>query len=62
MKRNTLNVRTYLEWVIQTADMNDKYPGAPIVLEELPRMRFFAKATLRKHAAKGTRKDIYVEA
>jgi len=66
-KPKMLNVRKHLEfeiWLIdemETAIGKGKLQLAPFYLGALREVRFFAKAILRKHAAKGTRKDVYVE-
>jgi hypothetical protein len=67
-KRKMLNVKSHLEHVIFTCDMmlerDGKYKGGlvlpPIDRDNLRELAFFAKTILRVHAAKGTRKDVYV--
>jgi hypothetical protein len=69
-KRILLNVRSHLEHEIWTIDwMLERHAKQergginlpPIDVDNLKEMRFFAKAILRLHASKKTRKDIYVE-
>lgn len=60
-KLNILNVRKQLETLIAVVDVFDKYGDCPAVRAELGRLRFLARATLRKREKTGTRKDLYVE-
>lgn len=69
-KRDPLNVRAQLEHVVSTCEdmlgRDGKYEGglvlAPIDVHNLREMKLIAQATLKRHAAKRTRKDLYVEA
>lgn len=63
------NVKYHLEWVERTCDemlnRDGKHPEgglrlAPIDRDNLRAMWFMTRAILRQHAAKGTRKDVYV--
>jgi hypothetical protein len=52
-----------IDWMLER---HDKYEQRgiylpPIDVKNLKEIRFFAKAILRKHKSKKTRKDIYVE-
>jgi hypothetical protein len=69
-RRKPLNVRTHLEfeieWLTYMLRRNNQHVGGvslpPIDVDALNQLIFFAKAILRKHASKNTRKDIRVEA
>jgi hypothetical protein len=69
-KPKMLNVRKHLEYEIWTIDWmlerNGKHGPSglnlpPIDVKNLMEIRFFARAILRKHESKSTRKDVYVE-
>jgi hypothetical protein len=66
-KAKLLNVKKHLEFEIWLVDviLEDVKKGrlvlAPFYTGALTEIRFFAKAILRKHQEKNTRKDIYVE-
>ena len=66
-----LNVKSYLKWSIDTietilkeTELNrpDGTRVAPLFHTELRKLNFIARAILRKHAEKKTRKDIRLEA
>jgi hypothetical protein len=64
-KPKVLNVRKHLEFEVWAIDnmleRNAKHEYlCPFDKGMLTEIRFFAQAILRKHAAKNTRKDIYV--
>jgi hypothetical protein len=68
-KRKLLNVRSHLEfeieWLTEMLRRNamhhkDGISLPPIDVQALNEMVFLARAILRKHAAKKTRKDVYV--
>lgn len=69
-KPNNLHVRTYIEDVVRLCETleedNHKRPNGvvlpPAYLSFVVEIKLYGKAILRKHAAKQTRKDIYVEA
>lgn len=70
MKRKLLNVRSHLEYevfaLMGMLERNAKHESGgislpPIDVEVMNELVFFAKAILRKHTEKKTRKDIYVE-
>jgi hypothetical protein len=70
-RKSLLNVKQYLRYVEETCEdmlrrhaMGDGARGGlflpPIDAANLNEVRFFAKAILRRHAEKNTRKDVYV--
>ena len=64
-QKTLLDVRQYIEWVITIAEGHAKYGNCPAIDEEWPKLKLIGKAILRKHdalKAKGSRKDLYVEA
>ena len=62
-----LNVREYIKYVtnyveaLQIDIQKYSYTLGPIYTDELPKIKLFGRAILRKHAAKTSRKDIHVE-
>lgn len=68
-KPDFLNVKRHLQWVENSIqDMlkdNNKYPGGlslpPAYEQNLKELSLVTRAILKKHALKGTHKDIYVE-
>jgi hypothetical protein len=69
-RSNTLNIKATLNWVQETCtemlERDGKYDGglvlAPIDRHNLAQIKLVVSATLRKHAEKQTRKDIYIGA
>lgn len=70
-KRKPLNVKSHLEHVITSTQymLDNNYKDGPnglcmppAYVDDLRIINFIARAILRKHAKKNTRKDIYVEA
>jgi hypothetical protein len=68
-KRKLLNVKSLLEAVIETTEYMQKYnykdgPTGlcmpPIYIEAMIQHKLIAKAILRKHEEKKTRKDVYI--
>lgn len=60
-KRNHLNIKSHLEHANIILDGLAKYGMCPILEDELKKFAFLNRAILQKHAAKGTRKDLYLE-
>lgn len=67
-KAHILNVKKHLEHEIRSIEdmlnRNGKYVGGlvlpPIDVQNLTEIKFIAEAILRKHAKRGTRKDVYI--
>jgi hypothetical protein len=64
-KPKLLNVKKHLEFEVWAIDNmlkrnSERNYLCPFDLGMLTEIRFFAQAILRKHAAKNTRKDVYV--
>jgi hypothetical protein len=69
-KRKLLNVRSHLEFEVEwlteilrrhALQQKGGTSLCPIDVQALNELVFFARAILRKHEAKNTRKDVYVE-
>lgn len=69
-KTGLLHVRKHLEWVAESCrdmlERDGKYPNglrlAPIDQDNICKIAIVTEAILRKHTAKQTRKDVYLEA
>lgn len=59
-KRKLLNVRTHLEHIALTIRCFEKYGNCEEFRKQLTTASFFNKQILAKHAASGSRKDLYV--
>jgi hypothetical protein len=67
-RKSFLNVKAFLRWteescmdMLRRNGLHEKGISLPpIDVQNLNEIAFFARAILRKHAARNTRKDVYV--
>ena len=61
-KPNILNIKAHLNNEVELFYFFERFGDCPLFREELKKQSFMARAILRKHEKKNTRKDIYMEA